>query len=57
MVSVLDGMPLTRQKIKIQKKFWNILEHHELYDNYHGVRNPNSLFGVSFLENNPNFLV
>ena len=56
MIARLNGVPLTSEQVGKQKKFWNILEKHKLYRKFHGVRDPNALFGLSFLENNPNFL-
>ncbi len=57
MISRLNGTPLTSQQIQNQNKFWNILEHHDLYSRYHGIRNPNASFATSYLKNNPNFLM
>ncbi len=56
MVDRLNDMPLSDKQIQDQGKFWNILEHHESYGKFHGVRDPDASFGTSFLKNNPNFL-
>jgi putative glycosyltransferase (TIGR04372 family) len=47
---------LSNKQVQIQNKFWSTLERHDLYEKYHGVRNPNALFSSSFLESHPNFL-
>ena len=56
MVDRLNDIPLSDKQIQDQGKFWNILEHHESYGKFHGVRDPDASFGTSFLKNNPNFL-
>ena len=56
MVARLSGIPLTNQQIQNQKKFWDVMESHDSYRKYHGVRDPHVLFGNSFIESHPNFL-
>ena len=56
MVDRLNNVPLTSRQIKMQKEFWIILEGHELYNKFHGFRDPEASFGISFLKNSPNFL-
>jgi putative glycosyltransferase (TIGR04372 family) len=56
MIMRLNGTPLTSQQIQNQKKFWDVMESHDSYRKYHGVRDPNVLFGNSFIESHPNFL-
>ena len=56
MIMRLDGTPLTSQQIQNQKKFWDVMESHDSYRKYHGVRDPHVLFGNSFIESHPNFL-
>jgi hypothetical protein len=56
MIDRLNGMPLTNKQIQSEKKFWDILERHESYGKYHGVRDERASFGTSFLCNNPEFL-
>lgn len=57
MVARLSGIPLTNQQIQNQKKFWDVMESHDSYRKYHGVRDPNVLLGNSFIESHPNFLM
>ncbi len=56
MIDRLNGVPLTNKQIQSEKKFWDILERHESYGKYHGVRDERASFGTSFLCNNPEFL-
>ena len=56
MVMRLNGSILTIKQNQEQKLFWEILEHHDSYGIHHNVRNPNALFGISFLKRNPDFL-
>jgi len=56
MIARLNGTLLTNKQIQDQNKFWSILEHHRLYNRYHGVRDPNASIGNFFLHSNPCFL-
>jgi putative glycosyltransferase (TIGR04372 family) len=57
MVARLNDMPLTSKNVQNQKKFWHILEQHETYSKFHNIRDLNASFALSFLDNNPDFLV
>jgi putative glycosyltransferase (TIGR04372 family) len=57
MIAHINKIPLTIKQIQNQEKFWDILENHDSYNKYHGIRNPNSKISASFIKNNSNFLV
>lgn len=57
MVDRLRNISMTKEQLKNKNNFWNVMEGHDSYRKCHGVRDPNASCGMSFLDNNPNFLL